>query len=109
MNQFLLALFLSFFLILTNSFSCESLAAVAANRFKYFTEQLFPSLVEEMERGVLVYIPSYFDFVRIRNFLRQKKKAGVLSFAQCCEYVITGYDVFVLFVCLFVCLSTTQA
>lgn len=32
--------------------------------------------------GVLIYVPSYFDYVRIRNYLKQND----YNFVQICEY-----------------------
>jgi len=34
----------------------------------------------------MIYIPSYFDYVSIRNFLKKKQKNKQLSFVQCTEY-----------------------
>lgn len=32
--------------------------------------------------GVLIYVPSYFDYVRIRNYLKKE----TFTFVQICEY-----------------------
>ena len=64
----------------------KSIQEVDDLRFKYFTEQVFPHLVSEQAKGVLIFIPSYFDFVRVRNFFRERRKFGELNFTQCCEY-----------------------
>ena len=44
--------------------------------------QLLPKLRKVSPDHLCVFIPSYFDFVRVRNYL---KKEG-FSFAQLCEY-----------------------
>jgi U3 small nucleolar RNA-associated protein 25 len=47
-------------------FSCASAAAVADARFEAFKTQLWPRLAEGAGGGLLLVVPSYFDFVRIR-------------------------------------------
>jgi U3 small nucleolar RNA-associated protein 25 len=56
-------------------------------RFKYFTSTVFPSITRlpkpaEGGPGVLVYIPSYLDFVRVRNSLVDTE----IFFASISEY-----------------------
>lgn len=34
----------------------------------------------------LIFIPSYFDYVQLRNIFYQKQKAGELTFGTMCEY-----------------------
>ena len=43
--------------------------------------QVLPEYRGELMKQTAIFIPSYFDFVRIRNYM---KKEG-LSFAQICE------------------------
>lgn len=57
-------------------------------RFRFFVDEVLQQLNTAEHSGVLVYIPSYFDFVRIRNHCRT---VG-LSFGQICEYT-TGPNV----------------
>uniref|UniRef100_A0A1I7T378 U3 small nucleolar RNA-associated protein 25 homolog n=2 Tax=Caenorhabditis tropicalis TaxID=1561998 RepID=A0A1I7T378_9PELO len=47
-------------------------------RFKYFVDKIMPSMIP---RTVIV-IPSYFDFVRVRNHLKKAEE----SFVMCHEY-----------------------
>lgn len=49
---------------------------------------MWPRLREADARGVLLFVASYFDFVRLRNFL----KAERASLALYCEYT-DGADV----------------
>lgn len=46
------------------------------------SSQLLSKLRKASLKHVCVFIPSYFDFVRVRNFM---KREGI-SFAQMCEY-----------------------
>ena len=57
-------------------------------RFRYFTEEVFPQLKDSSpgEGHTLVFVPSYFDFVRLRNWMREKR----YSFCNCCEYTRTA-------------------
>jgi len=60
----------------------DSMEELSDTRFKYFTEQIFTKLLNSEQQYTLVFIPSYFDFVRVRNYL---KKSGI-EFCQCSEY-----------------------
>ncbi|KAK9325872.1 hypothetical protein V1517DRAFT_312855 [Lipomyces orientalis] len=57
-------------------------------RFKYFTTKALPSLMRTTSAsssGTLIFIPSYVDYVRIRNYLEQEhqinKKLGASGFS----------------------------
>lgn len=43
-------------------------------RFKFFTSVIIPSIVKSTgyEDGILVYIPDYADFIRVRNYMKEK-------------------------------------
>ena len=52
-------------------------------RFEYFKAHMWPKMREASHMGgQLLYIPSYFDFVKVRNFLRSE----TASFVALCEY-----------------------
>ncbi|MDA9098343.1 def/UTP25 family protein [bacterium] len=51
-------------------------------RFKHFYKFTLPRLRENPRAGTVVFIPSYFDFVRVRNLLTETE----LSFAVASEY-----------------------
>ena len=43
-------------------------------RFKFFTSVIIPSIIKSTgyEDGILVYIPDYADFIRVRNYMKEK-------------------------------------
>lgn len=62
-------------------------ATAADARFEHFTRVAWPRIREAARgSGQLIYIPSYFDFVRVRNFLRSE----AADFAGLCEYTERG-------------------
>lgn len=46
------------------------------NRYKYFINTMLPSLLNSTSYndGILIYIPSYFDYVRIKNYMKNSSK-----------------------------------
>ncbi|KAL1935710.1 hypothetical protein VTP01DRAFT_4850 [Rhizomucor pusillus] len=61
-----------------------SLSAMDDARFKYFIEKTLPTLRKSttMQNHTLIFIPSYFDYVRIRNYMEDNN----YSYGSCCEY-----------------------
>jgi U3 small nucleolar RNA-associated protein 25 len=57
-------------------------AEASAARLDFFRSQLWPRLKEAAPRGLLLFVPHYFDYVRLRNFLR----AEGAEFSELCEY-----------------------
>lgn len=51
-------------------------------RFQHFSKYVWPRIADARAPGVLLFVSSYFDFVRVRNFL----KAQQASFGAYCEY-----------------------
>lgn len=47
-------------------FSCTSAASVPDARFEFFKSQVWPRLAEGAAGGLLLVVPNYFDFVRVR-------------------------------------------
>ena len=75
-----------------NRFEVNSPIAEPDNRFKYFTTAIVPSLTKNaksnaaMSQGYLVFIPSYADFVRVRNYLATSNDTQNISFGSISEY-----------------------
>ncbi|KAH7376249.1 U3 small nucleolar RNA-associated protein 25 [Plectosphaerella cucumerina] len=58
-------------------------------RFAYFTSAIVPALVrraKETSGGTLIFIPSYLDFVRVRNYFATNSAVETLSFGHISEY-----------------------
>lgn len=51
-------------------------------RFNFFVSKILPQYKDVIMNHTLVYVPSYFDFVRVRNYFKKEE----LSFVQICEY-----------------------
>lgn len=64
---------------------CTSAKQLDDARFNYFVSEVYPHIKSTLQHGVLIYVPSYFDYVRIRNFFRQKQKTEEILFTQTCE------------------------
>jgi U3 small nucleolar RNA-associated protein 25 len=63
--------------------TCASLATSADARFAYFTGTVLPQLQRQTTGGhTLIIVPSFFDYVRLRNYMRQQD----IDFGSCCEY-----------------------
>ncbi|KAI8967354.1 hypothetical protein BDF20DRAFT_829714 [Mycotypha africana] len=62
----------------------STLAAVNDARYKHFIEKTLPTLRKSaiMQSHTLIFIPSYFDFVRVRNYFEDNK----YSYEPCSEY-----------------------
>ena len=62
------------------------------NRFKYFTTAIVPSLIKLSTlgagegQGVLIYLSTYADFVRVRNYLASSSETQAISFGSISEY-----------------------
>ncbi len=57
-------------------------------RFEYFTKAVLPTLTKRAKdvTGVLIFIPSYLDFVRVRNYFANNSAAEALTFGTISEY-----------------------
>ena len=73
-------------------FDYTSPATEPDERFNYFTTALIPILSKQSDyrlggkKGILVYLPSYADFVRVRNFLSTSSSTQNISFGSISEY-----------------------
>lgn len=70
----------------------KSLVTEPDDRFKYFTTAILPSITKHSKhgagagQGVLIYLPSYADFVRVRNCLASSADTQDISFGSISEY-----------------------
>ena len=57
-------------------------------RFTYFTTAIVPSLTRRAKdsTGTVIFIPSYLDFVRVRNYFSTSPATSSLSFGSISEY-----------------------
>ena len=69
-------------------FEARSIGDDPDARFAYFTKAVLPSLTRRARdsTGTLVFIPSYLDFVRVRNFFANDPAAESVTFGTISEY-----------------------
>ena len=73
-------------------FGSPSPATDPDTRFRYFTTTIVPSLTKYPKRasaggqGVLIFVPSYLDFVRVRNYMSTSSITQNISLASISEY-----------------------
>ncbi|NXF08138.1 DIEXF factor, partial [Smithornis capensis] len=60
----------------------ESVASVIDARFQFFINNVLPEYRDAIMSHTLIYIPSYFDYVRLRNYFKKED----LNFTHICEY-----------------------
>ncbi|CAK8672709.1 U3 small nucleolar RNA-associated protein 25 homolog [Clavelina lepadiformis] len=64
-----------------------SYSKIQNTRFEFFISNVLKQCKEKKMSRVLIYIPQYFDFVRVRNHMRREKKsASGPHFGHICEY-----------------------
>ena len=73
-------------------FDCVHPISEPDDRFTYFSTTIVPILIKLSSRnasgkqGILLYLPSYADFVRVRNHLATSTAAQNISFGSISEY-----------------------
>ncbi|KAH8893163.1 DUF1253-domain-containing protein [Thozetella sp. PMI_491] len=69
-------------------FDSEAVAGDPDARFDYFIKAVLPTLTKRAKEsdGTLIFIPSYLDFVRVRNYLANNPAAESLTFGTISEY-----------------------
>jgi U3 small nucleolar RNA-associated protein 25 len=61
---------------------CKSFATQGAERLKYFELHVLPEIQRTKQKHIMIYVPSYFEFISLRNLLLKKE----LDFASVTEY-----------------------
>lgn len=64
---------------------CDSIVAQGENKVKYFKDTILPELIRTKQKHTLIYIPSYFDFISVRNILLKNEIASS-HFVSVTEY-----------------------
>ncbi|GAV76017.1 DUF1253 domain-containing protein [Cephalotus follicularis] len=59
-------------------FNAESISDIDDARLEYFTKKVFPKIKDSIQGGILLFISSYFEFVRLRNFLKSQNASFCL-------------------------------
>lgn len=59
-------------------FDSSSVLDVDDRRFEFFTKKIFPKIKDSLQGGIMLFISSYFDFVRLRNFLKEQNASFCL-------------------------------
>jgi U3 small nucleolar RNA-associated protein 25 len=59
---------------------------MAETRFTFFRDSVLPRLQQSTQSRTMVFVPSYFDYVRVRNLYRKKCKDFELTFCVLSEY-----------------------
>ncbi|XP_050504494.1 U3 small nucleolar RNA-associated protein 25 homolog [Diabrotica virgifera virgifera] len=67
-------------------FDCKNAADAIDARFEFFINKILPQQRETLMKHTLIFIPSYFDFVRVRNYFKKED----IGFVQICEYSKDG-------------------
>lgn len=63
-------------------FKADSPLTSVDARFEYFIKEVLPKQRDTLMSHTLIYVPSYFDYVRIRNHFKKED----IGFVQICEY-----------------------
>ncbi|NWX62307.1 DIEXF factor, partial [Promerops cafer] len=64
----------------------DSVTSVIDARFQFFIDKVLPEYRDAIMSHTLIYVPSYFDYVRLRNYFKKED----LSFTHICEYTKKG-------------------
>ncbi|KAK6923660.1 U3 small nucleolar RNA-associated protein 25 [Dillenia turbinata] len=59
-------------------FDAASLEDADDIRLEYFSKKVFPRIKDTIQGGVMLFVSSYFEFVRVRNFLKSQNASFCL-------------------------------
>ncbi len=63
-------------------FECKSVMSSPSDRLDYFTNRIMPDYKKDMMFHTLVFVPSYLDYVKVRNWFTKSD----LDYLEVCEY-----------------------
>lgn len=63
-------------------FVSASVSEIADVRFQTFTQKILPEYRQHRMSHTMIFVPSYYDFVRVRNYFMKEE----INFVQLCEY-----------------------
>lgn len=63
-------------------FSAATPLEMMDRRFDFFVQKVLPAQKDSSMKQTLIFVPSYYDYVRIRNHFKKED----ISFVQICEY-----------------------
>ncbi|XP_017883587.1 digestive organ expansion factor homolog [Ceratina calcarata] len=63
-------------------FQTSSHSQALDHRIEFFITKILPQYKDVIMNHTLIFVPSYFDFVKLRNYLKKEE----YSFVQICEY-----------------------
>ncbi|ONK64654.1 uncharacterized protein A4U43_C07F28440 [Asparagus officinalis] len=59
-------------------FDASSIVDVDDARLDYFSNKVFPKIKDSVEGGIMLFVSSYFEYVRVRNFLTSQNASFCL-------------------------------
>ncbi|XP_030369127.1 digestive organ expansion factor homolog [Scaptodrosophila lebanonensis] len=62
--------------------NCSTVESIFEDRFQYFVNEILPQFTGPNHSHCMLYVPSYFDYVRLRNHFKKE----MISFVQISEY-----------------------
>jgi U3 small nucleolar RNA-associated protein 25 len=65
---------------------------IEEQRFDYFTEHVIENILKYKQSRTLIIVPSYLDFVKIRNYLLEKEVTSILFLIP---LIYSGYSSFI--------------
>lgn len=75
-------MFATIYILLIFRFETASISASPSDRFDYFTSRVMPEFKKDVMYHTAVFVPSYFDYVRARNWFNKSD----LDYLEICEY-----------------------
>lgn len=65
-----------------HKFEAHNVLEAIELRFEFFIKKILPQQRDSLMKQTLIFVPNYFDFVKLRNYFKRED----ISFVQICEY-----------------------